>query len=468
MAWQDEQKTLPDIGFLLFWAACFCIVGIQLGSLASWDEAYYAVVSKGIAQSGDWVNLTFFNTAFYDKPPLYFWVTALFYKLGGINEAMTRLGSALFGVGTILATYFLGKELFNRGVGLAGAGVLLSSTDFLHYARWGTLDITNLFFFTMAILSFLKARRQGVWWVGFWVASAGAVMTKGPLIVLAWGVLGAYTLFKWEWGFLKRKTFWLGFLLALVLVIPWHMAAYLQNPEVFLRDFIYKHYVSRTGQAVEGHVGNYYYYIRTLINKYHPWIVLAPIALPLALWQSIRSENRIALRFLLFWIAVVLAFFTFLVKTKLHWYILLLHPALSLVIGWMMYEWLKKKSAWWFKTAVMVILILHIPFSSVLVKDYVPAIKALAPVVQEKIPETSTVYLYEYHEQPAALFYFERQTAYLDSLDEVDQALKREEPLWVVIRRDQWENARHEWEDRGLDVVHATEGLEKDLTFLGR
>ena len=172
---------IPPAFFLLFWAAAFCVGGIGTGSLASWDEAYYAIVSREIFRSGDWVHLTFFDTPFYDKPPLYFWATSLFYRVFGVNEFATRLTSGLAGAGVVLAVYALGKRLLDRRAALAGAGILLSSSDFLHYARWGTLDITHLFFFTLAMVFYLDAAGRPSAWIGFWLASAGAVMTKGPI-----------------------------------------------------------------------------------------------------------------------------------------------------------------------------------------------------------------------------------------------------------------------------------------------
>ena len=463
---ENSRQTLFDVGFLLFLGFCFCVVGIGMGSLASWDEAYYAVVSQAIIRSGDWIHFQFFNTPFYDKPPLYFWLTAFFYKVGGVSEFTTRLPSALAGIGTVLVTYFLGKLLFNRLVGLAGASVLLSSTDYLHYARWGTLDVTHLFFFTLAIYCFLKAKTKTHYWLWFWAASAGAVMTKGPLIVLAWGVLGLHTLLIRDFMFLKKREFWLGFLLALALVLPWHLAAYFHNPEMFVRDFLYKHYISRTGGAVEGHTGNYYYYIRTLINKYHPWVVLTAFSLPWVFWQLLRSREKRAYGLLILWIGVVLGFFTFLVQTKLQWYILPLHPALSLTVGLVLVQWLRGRSEWWLKSTVIIVLLLHIPFSSVLVQDYVPGMKALVPAVRTQVSESETVYLYEYHEQPAALFYYERSAAYIDSIEELDQYLARQHPLGILLELEKYERMKPQWDQRGFRAVEATQGLKRDMVLL--
>jgi len=464
-----NSRTRNDIVFLLIGSFCFCVLGIHLGSLASWDEAYYAVVSRGIFLNGDWVRLRFFDTPFYDKPPFYMWLTAAFYHLGGVNEFTSRLGSALAGMGTVLVTYFLGRRLFGRAVGLAGAGVLVSSTDFLHYARFGTLDVTNLFFFTLVIYGFIRALKRPDFWYLFWAASGLAVLNKGPLIVLAWGVAGIHCLLEKDFSFLKKRQFWLGLVLALGIVLPWHLAAYAQDPKKFVQDFIIKHYIARTGSAVEGHEGNYYYYIRRLINKHHPWIVLAPVSLPLFLWRSFRGPGKQAYRLIVSWVLIVLVFFTFLVKTKLPWYILPLLPALCIAGGVVLADLFKQHFERIIKPLVALVLILHLPFSGVMVRDYVPGLKRLSAQVQNAVPEGRTVFLFNYHEQPAALFYLKRSARYLDSVGELDEVLEPGKPLWLVTLRTEWQAHEQDLTARGMALAgSAGEGKEAVVLALYR
>ncbi len=452
--------------FLLFWSLAFCVAGIGKGSLASWDEAYYALVSREIFRSGDWINLRYFNVPFYDKPPLYFWTTSAFYHLFGVNEFSTRLTSALAGVGVILTTYFLGKRLVGPLAGLAGAGILLSSSDFLHYARWGTLDVTHLFFFTLALLFYLKARENGRHWLFFWLAAAAAVMTKGPLIILALLLVLTDSSLRKDFSFFKNIFFWSGALLAVILVLPWHLAAYFAHPDLFLKDFFYKNYIARTGAAVEGHTGNWYFYIRTLVNKYHPWVILAPAALIWAAWGRKRFQEH---RLLLSWIALVLAFFTFAVKTKLQWYILLLHPALSLVLGSFVSTALfKGRHAQWLKAGLVFALLLQVRFSGTMTQDYAPALKELASAVKHKTSADQTILLYEYHEQPAATFYFDRPVRYTDSPAEVDDALKDGGPAAMLVPVEKYDSMMEIFAQRGFWQRLRTGGFKTNLVFLAK
>jgi len=462
------HQTCRDLIFLLFWGFSFCVIGIGWGSLASWDEAYYALVSKEIFQTGEWLDLTLFGTPTYDKPPLYVWATAFFYHLFGVNEFATRLFSGLSGVAVVLTVYFLGRFLFSRTVALLGAGILLSSTDFLHYARWGVLDITHLFFFTMTIFCFLRARSREMWYLFFWVASAGAFMTKGPLIVLAYGILFFHGLWIGDLGFLRKKTFWFGIPVMLALILPWHLYAYLSHPKVFLHDIIFKHYFLRTFVGVEGHTGNAYFYVRTLINKFHPWVVGLAFALPFVALRSFGSDEKARYRLLVIWIAIVFGFFTFLIKTKLSWYILLCYPALALTIAVFLAEWTKERYKAWVKPGIIVVLLLHIPFSGVMVQDYSSGIKALAPSVKELIGKHERLCLYKFHEQPAAEFYSERRVVYIDSELELDQWLETADRVVILAQTWRFEEEKGLFESRGFQLIQRTEDLRDDAVLLQR
>lgn len=450
--------------FLLFWSLAACVAGIGKGSLASWDEAYYALVSREIFRTGDWINLRYFDVSFYDKPPLYFWTTGAFYHLFGVSEFSTRLTSSLAGVGVVLVTYLLGKKLLDRASALAGALVLLSSTDFLHYARWGTLDITHLFFFTLALLFYFKSKERSLNWLAFWMASGLAIMTKGPLIVLAWVLVFADSLANRDFSWLKKPVFWGGFLLGTAVVLPWHLAAYFAHPDLFLKDFLYKNYIARTGTAVEGHIGNWYFYIRTLVNKYHPWILLAPGAFAWAAWNRERFRKH---GFLILWVALVFCFFTFGVQTKLQWYILLLHPALSLLVGsFVASALLKGRSDRWLKAGGAIALLMVIPFSKgVLIQDYSPALKELDAAVKHESAPGETVFLYQYHEQPSATFYFDRSVRYADSPEELENATRTQSHVLLLVPSEKFEAM---FAEKGFRELGRTQSHKTNLVLLAK
>ncbi len=92
----------------------------NLGATSLWDqdEAYFAGTAAEMHARGDWVTPYFNGEMFGHKPPFMFWMMMIGYKLLGVTSLAARLPCALFGVGTALLTYHLGRRLFSAQVGL--------------------------------------------------------------------------------------------------------------------------------------------------------------------------------------------------------------------------------------------------------------------------------------------------------------------------------------------------------------
>lgn len=83
----------------------------------SWDEAAwgynaYSLGLTGKDEFGRFLPLNYFESFGDFKPPVYAYLTVLPVKIFGLTEFATRFPSALFGVLTVLLTYFLVKEIF--------------------------------------------------------------------------------------------------------------------------------------------------------------------------------------------------------------------------------------------------------------------------------------------------------------------------------------------------------------------
>jgi len=83
------------------------------------DEEHVAIFARAILESNRPVLANGYNTGFSQY--LQYWFSAVSAKIFGLNELAIRLPSLIFGVLTIWAVYLLGKELFNRNVGLVAA-----------------------------------------------------------------------------------------------------------------------------------------------------------------------------------------------------------------------------------------------------------------------------------------------------------------------------------------------------------
>jgi len=159
----------------------------------------------------------------------------------------------------------------------------------------------------------------------------------------------------------------------------------------------------------------------------------------------------------------IFLFFTLIVQTKLAWYILPCYPALSLSVGVFLAWCLRDRYEFFAKLAVAVVLILHIPFSSVIIQDYSPGIKALAAPIREAVGPQDTLFLYEFHESPAATFYCDRKVEYIDSVEELEKRLTKSGSLSIVISHEKYAEVETAFKANGFRVVDQTKGLEHDL-----
>jgi 4-amino-4-deoxy-L-arabinose transferase-like glycosyltransferase len=150
-------------------AALLIFAGLGSGSLHNLDESRHALVAENILHDGDWLTLHHEDAPYFNKAPLKFWLTALTFRLGGVNAWTARLWSALFAWGAVVVTGLLGARLYDRRTGLLAAFILATSTQFLysHCARTGELDSALLFFWTLACLLVVAGtRRRPLFYLG--------------------------------------------------------------------------------------------------------------------------------------------------------------------------------------------------------------------------------------------------------------------------------------------------------------
>jgi 4-amino-4-deoxy-L-arabinose transferase-like glycosyltransferase len=453
-----KDSLLEDLLYLLPLSAFFLFFRLGNGSLASWDEALYAAVAKEVFESGRWLHFTFGGSLWFDKPPLCIWATVLFYKLFGVGEFAARLFSALTGFGTVALTYFLGRRMFNRWTGFLGALVLLSSSHFLHFARFGMMDVPLTFFLSLAFYFFWLGREKDVYLIGSGVAIGLAMLTKSFAALLFFPIVWIYCLWCQELEILKRPSYWIGVGLAAALVLPWNLYEFFRHREAFMNDALVKHLLTRVFTVLEGHEGNWYFYIRTLVNKYHPWVIVGIVSAPYFLYRAIRDgfQEYVLLTVWMFFIFFVITW----TQTKLQWYIFPVYPALSLSVGSVLGSVFKDNQKNFIRLTFLIIMVLHVPYSHIFNHDYSRDIKGLTQAVLKEVPAGESVTLYNYHESPAVMFYWGRRTLYLDDPQSFLAQAKSETPFYGVIHKRDLDPLREKLLKLGFSVKASFENLE--------
>ena len=101
-----------------------------------------------------------------DLPALWFWIVAVFLKVGGASLAMLRLPAALFGAATVLPLYGLIRGTWGRYAAIGGTAMMAFSASNVHYSRGSLGSITTPFFWTICfflLLRALRSRRPSDW-----------------------------------------------------------------------------------------------------------------------------------------------------------------------------------------------------------------------------------------------------------------------------------------------------------------
>ncbi|MFH1876913.1 MAG: glycosyltransferase family 39 protein [Candidatus Omnitrophota bacterium] len=394
-----KKSSLPILlilsSTLLFW-------GLGTGSLTSWDEALYAQVSKEILASGNWVDLTLRGAPWSDKPPLYMWATVIAYKIFGVNEFSVRFFSAVCGIGNILVVYLLCVRLYSRRAAFCAGLLLLSTWHFFWSSRVGMLDSAFSLFIGLSLL-FLKLGEQKNIYLAFLpVAFGAAFLTKGVGALLVIFIITAYLICTKQLKLLGCRSFMVGSVVALVVFGWWHYCVFSHYGNDFVKGYIDKNLFIRTTTAIEGHVGDVFTYFRVLPNKGRPWGAFAFLAVPFALWQVLARKEKEHLLPLI-WLLGVFAVATA-VKTKLHWYIVALYPASSILIAGAFSKLFRKF------TVPVVIALTTAAFiylaadKEIFNLDYTHDTKAIARDIRNALPKHTKIYSYNIFD-PALYFY---------------------------------------------------------------
>lgn len=220
--------------FLILLSLPFFFYKLGQSSLVSWDEAWYGEIARNILKSKDPFHLTWNGRAYFDHPPVGFWIIALSLKLFGVNEFGARFGSGFFGLLSLVATYFLAKELFNRLVGFVSAAALLSCYWFLYRARSGDLDIFLTFFFILTFLLALWSLKKPFCLILTAVSLALLFLTKS---LVPFAIIPALAVICYKTNLSKLKYKYLSLSIFLLITLSWFVQQLIIN-QSFLSHYL--------------------------------------------------------------------------------------------------------------------------------------------------------------------------------------------------------------------------------------
>lgn len=326
---------------LLLAGAIFLIYFAGLGAypLLEPDEGRYTEIPREMLASGDFVTPHLNGVLYFEKPPLYYWLSAAALSLPGRTELLSRLAGALFGLAGIGLAWAVGRSIGGPRLGLISGVVLGSSPLWVALSRATIIDMTLTFFLSATLTCFWLAqskeggeRGERLLWYGMFAAAALATLAKGLIgFVIPGAVIFFYLLFAQRWRLLLRVPWVGGIALFLAIALPWHVLAAQRNPDFLWFYFVHEHF-QRYATPEADRQAPFWFFAAILALGLLPWSGVLPAAARLFRRKTGRLRDQPGLIFLACWAGFVFVFFSA-SQSKLVPYILPAVPPLAVLIA---------------------------------------------------------------------------------------------------------------------------------------
>jgi 4-amino-4-deoxy-L-arabinose transferase-like glycosyltransferase len=340
---------------LLFASAIYIGCVVSPPSLMDDVDAVHAQIAKTMLTSGDWVTMRLDGILYLEKAPLIYWLIAIFYKIFGVSDWVARLPVAFASIALAILTALFGIWAFGKRAGLYAGLAMGTGVGLFLFTRILIPDVMITFTIALAMWAFLRAldeeeKHPRVWAVVLAASLGTGLLLKsliGTVFPVAAGVI--YLLITRQ--FFSRRT-WRrlrpisGFVILLVIAVPWHVLATLRNPPYFAwtlksgpglyHGFLWFYFVNE--QLLRflnmryprdyNTVPRVYFWLFHFLWLF-PWSVYL-LAVAKLSFKPVDRAGRTRL-LALCWAGFILVFFTF--STTQEYYSMPCYPALALLIG---------------------------------------------------------------------------------------------------------------------------------------
>lgn len=307
--------------------------GMSTYAIENINEGLYAEIPREMLQIGNYIipNLNF--VPYIEKPPLFYWLIALSYKLFGVSEWSARVVPATAAALVCISFVYFGNLLRRNREGWLTAIILATSIGFIAIGRVLIFDMVLTFFFTAALLSFyIWHKKSDIKYLRFFYIFTGlAFLTKGMLaIVLLPSIAILFTL-SMPLPFRRLLQFFdpISLLLFTAIVVPWHYLAMKQQAgfawDYFINEQVFRFLNKRIPH--DYHTGPIYFYLPKIALYLFPWSLLS-----LLLFKKDKSVEKSLYRFLWLWFIIPLTFFS-LSKAKAEHYMVIGMPPLAMLLA---------------------------------------------------------------------------------------------------------------------------------------
>lgn len=301
-------------------------VYLNLGYDLSSNPLDYSVYNHGwsdfIPSGGDenyaWPKMGF-------RPPLLPYILAIFYVLK--LSFIIKLLLPLMGTLTIFLVYLLGKEMFNKKVGIISAAIICLVPIHVMFSGIVLNDVFVTFFITLSFLFFWKGFEKGneKYKILFGITLGLGLLTRYTML---W-IIPIFPVYLWirnkSLSFLKDKYLWYAIIGFFVVLIPWFIYGYFEYGNIlggFLHGF--------KGTAYWGGIQSWFFFFEHWLYMFSISGILFVLSLIWIFYTKDYKKREIYI--LLIW-SLFYLMMLIIMPHKEERFVIPIIPAISLLLG---------------------------------------------------------------------------------------------------------------------------------------
>lgn len=356
-----QTDVIALFGLLVLTIFVF-FIGVDFFALIDPDEPRYASCAKTMLESGNWTIPYFNGVPRLNKPPLFYWLVALSFKVFGVSELSARLPSLIFGIGGVVLTFFWARSMWGRKNAFWAGFVLAVSPLYIIIARLCITDMTMFFFLYVSLFLFYRGYEKGrinnCTKISIYITFAAMFLTKGHVGILVFFiVICAFLVTVKDFQFIKQLWSGIGLLVFAGIALPWSI---LFVANVGISEVIDLLTHETYGRFVKGHQHPepFYFFVGTFLAGFCPWSFFIPLAF-VVFFKNIKeallskffgkqlycykvderkndniekeySRDKVRIKFFFCWFLGVIIFFS-MSSSKLFSYILPMAPTVPFI-----------------------------------------------------------------------------------------------------------------------------------------
>ena len=330
-----HRITVP----LVLLATLTFFAGLGRGAITDSDEGFYAESAREMVLTGDWLTPHYNFEPRFQKPVLYYWLTAATYLISGPTEFGARLWAALAGLGLVMVTAACGRRWYDDTTGLLAGAIVATNFGYFSIGRMALPDLPLTFFITLAIWAALVATLEQEPSPRKFVLLASLALglgflMKGPVgVIIPLVVIVPILVIERRAIGITPIHLVLGFVVLIAVAVPWYVLMWMQHGNAYLDSFFIGDNFERFATDRFNDPRPWWFYLPVVAGGLLPWTPLALTWLgPITQFlRRRRDAGTIDLRLML-WAALPLVFYTLSVGKQPR-YVLPVLPPLALLLA---------------------------------------------------------------------------------------------------------------------------------------